>query len=82
MMVESFEEFLKRNSPLSYCGGLIPVILVRDLGEWAWKNVVIGEEERSQLSQYDVFREIAVTCLGKVEIEKRLKALNEKEKVK
>jgi len=94
--MESFEEFLKKNSPLSYCGDLMPVILVQDLGEWAWsvwrkteldwKDAFPIEyrnyrpKNATTLANCSYLGEIAVACLGKAEIEKRLKALNEKDK--
>jgi len=86
-MVESFEEFLKRLDD-QYCEQMWWIV---PLGEWAWsvwckteldwKNAFPIEyrnyrpKNATTLANCNYLGEIAVTCLGKAEIEKRLKAL-------
>lgn len=87
----NFEEFLKEEKKRNIrCGGTGEVILVEDLGEWAWTFVKKGAE-LNEITFYDFdktidfepdtcwysYYEIAVACLGKKEIEKRLKELKE-----
>jgi len=88
MMVESFEEFLKKHE----IGFAIPSHFTdyneayrkgqedfaKDLGDWAFDNAY-GRKWNVGDDAFYVYREIALDCLGKAEVEKKL---NENEKVK
>lgn len=90
-MVATFEEFLTQyRVDTGY--GMMPFIHVTDLGIWAWKRILEMSKEkdfRSGFTGYDKYytgryldyfmlhKEIAEACLGKGEIEKRLKELTE-----
>jgi hypothetical protein len=88
-MVESFEEFLHihKRFPLYFQDGEPDLneekatILVKDLGEWAFSKAY-GKKWELLDDRFYVYREIALACLGKTEIEKRLKALKGKGKEK
>ena len=82
-----FEEFLKKNTSDNILK--LAQINVKDLGEWAWKeyrkqtkHFTLYESHFEELATFlngeynglrTVYLEIAVACLGKEEIEKRLK---------
>lgn len=68
----SFEELLKNKSFLWHPSFKNKVIDLRDLGEWAW------EELNKKTPEYDenqVHWSIAISCLGKTEITKRIKEM-------
>lgn len=60
------------------------VIPRSDLGEWAWQRGFVKNNKRKKYylkdDSYYVYREIAIACLGKPEIQKRLTKLQEIEK--
>jgi len=61
------------------------VVFLKDLGEWAWAKILTLNKEDFRKGAFDKFysgryldfylihKEIAVACLGKKEVEKRLK---------
>ena len=88
-MSASFEEFLEHYK-VDTGYGMMPFIHVADLGIWAWKRIMEMSKEKDFFSGFtrwdkyytgrylDYFmlhKEIAEACLGKEEIEKRLKGL-------
>lgn len=92
-MSESFEEFLNQYRVDSGYG-MMPFIHIQDLGIWAWKRILEMSKEgdfRSGFTGYDKYytgryldyfmlhKEIAEACLGKEEVENRLKGLSKDE---
>ena len=84
-----FEEFLKEEKIRNIrCGGGDKIILIHDLGEWAWENYLLQHKRQKSYNpkqyaygviyhkhQAKVYLEIAIGCLGKTEIENRLRAV-------
>lgn len=72
-MVESFKEFFE-NKHLDTGAGFI--LRTKDLGEWAFLKYVEIENNEDLMSDeknHGYLYEIAIACLGKAEVTKRLK---------
>jgi len=82
--VSSFEKFLKENvftvaNPELLTSGK-DVVGVKDLGEWAWEKVATaqkwrGKDFRNWIGCRSPYFKIAIACLGRKEIEKRLEKM-------
>ena len=89
-MIDSFAELLekKKYKAIGLSSPQKDMILLEDLGEWAWENFKQSNcfvpenidsldfnHEQNLKNCIIQFLEIAIACLGKTEIEKRLKEL-------